>query len=276
VGLTPFTFDYVAAAVKRHAITGAVLTVAKMDMYFNLESLAACAAQRGFLEQADDKVSIPPESELGKVIRSGRLLSDLPHFRSGGCVSDRAAFAALGFDTVKSVDASDFEGADYIYDLNVPGLREAVGREFDLVIEAGTMEHVFHVPNALANMQSVVRIGGCILHSAPTNNSVDHGFYQFCPTLYQDYYEMNGWEILQIDLTCYERTDSPKFLTEPPRYFAYTPGSLDGISQGGLDEKMYGTWVLARRTPESTIGLIPTQGVYRKVWGRKPTARRHP
>jgi hypothetical protein len=256
MGLTAFSLDYLAYVVEKHQLRGSVLTLSRLDMYFNVEELLLCAENH--------RVAHPEKIE--EVRARGELLSARPHLRSMNFVSDHATFAMLGFDSVESVDASSFEDATYIFDLNSKGLRESLPRDFDFVIEAGTMEHVFHIPNFLHNMQSSVKVGGCILHISPSNNSVDHGFYQFSPTFFQDYYTANNWKILEISFARYEALTSKTYLSNPPKYFNYSSGSLQSISEGGLDDKMYGTFVVARRMADSTIGVVPIQGHYTEVW----------
>ena len=101
--------------------------------------------------------------------------------------------------SVKSIDVDLFEGADYQANLNFAGsFSDELGREFDLLYDGGTLEHVFHLPNALANIHKVVKPGGHIIHFNPMNNDPDHGFYQFSPTFYHDYYQANDFKIVRM------------------------------------------------------------------------------
>src|SRR5688500_15249018 len=54
-----------------------------------------------------------------------------------------AFLAELGAASVVSVDASAYEGATYIHDLNEP-LPDELKRRFTAVIDAGSLEHVFN------------------------------------------------------------------------------------------------------------------------------------
>src|SRR5688572_24791577 len=57
-------------------------------------------------------------------------------------------FKALGAKNVYALDFSDFEGAQFVHDLNKP-LPENLKQRFDIVYDGGTLEHVFHFPQAL-------------------------------------------------------------------------------------------------------------------------------
>jgi hypothetical protein len=88
----------------------------------------------------------------------------------------------LGYRVV-ALDASAYEGAEIIHDLNKPIPDELAGK-FDLVIDGGTLEHVFDYPTALQNAMRMLRVGGHLFLITPTNNQCGHGFYQFSPELF--------------------------------------------------------------------------------------------
>ncbi len=103
----------------------------------------------------------------------------------------------LGADVVDSLDASDFEGATVVHDLNLPAPTTLVGR-YTAVIDAGTMEHVFNVPEALRTAMSLVAQGGHLVLMAPCNNNPGHGFYQFTPELvYRSLSTSNGFVVVR-------------------------------------------------------------------------------
>jgi SAM-dependent methyltransferase len=92
-------------------------------------------------------------------------------------------FKALGADTVNSMDATAYEGADRVHDLNQPvppDWRET----YDTVFDGGSLEHVFQFPTALLNCLQLVKPGGHFMAYTPANNYYGHGFYQFSPELW--------------------------------------------------------------------------------------------
>lgn len=89
----------------------------------------------------------------------------------------------FGATAVVSIDASDYEGATYLHDLNHPVPDDLAGR-FTMVLDGGTLEHVFDVPTALRNCMRMVAPGGHLLLVSPVNNEAGHGFYQFSPELF--------------------------------------------------------------------------------------------
>lgn len=57
------------------------------------------------------------------------------------------AFKSLGARSIAALDASAFEGAKFVHNLNQPVGNELKQR-FDLVYDGGTLEHVFNFPIA--------------------------------------------------------------------------------------------------------------------------------
>jgi SAM-dependent methyltransferase len=88
----------------------------------------------------------------------------------------------LGALEIRSMDASPFEGATDVHDLNEP-IPQMLAEQFSVVIDGGTLEHVFNFPRAIANAMEMVEVGGHLLLLTPTNNEGGHGFYQFSPEL---------------------------------------------------------------------------------------------
>jgi len=92
-------------------------------------------------------------------------------------------FRELGAKSVDSIDASEFEGATIVADLNKP-LPADLRRRFSVVFDGGTLEHVFDVATALRSCADLVERGGHYITVSPANNWAGHGFYQFSPELF--------------------------------------------------------------------------------------------
>ena len=170
---------------------------------------------------------------------------------------DKQLFKMMGFEAIETLDYSDFEGADHVVDLNHDGLPEGLHGKFDVVLDSGTLEHVFHVPNALKNFIDLVKVGGRIIFLSPSSNHMDHGFYMFSPTLFADYFLANKFEIN----TCYVVRYSPN-LDDLWDVYQYDPDRWRDLHIGGLDDKPYALFFVVTRTPESTAGVIPQQNYY--------------
>lgn len=92
-------------------------------------------------------------------------------------------FRELGADQLDTLDASDYEGASVIHDLNDP-MPESVKWQYSVVFDGGTLEHVFNAGQALRHCLELVALGGHYIGASPGNNQMGHGFYQFSPEFY--------------------------------------------------------------------------------------------
>jgi hypothetical protein len=104
----------------------------------------------------------------------------------------------LGAKEIRSFDASDYEQATDIHDFNLP--LEGKYRDYiDIVIDGGTLEHIFNIQIAFANVMQMIRPGGLFLGIPPTNNFCGHGFYQFSPEFYfRVFTSDNGFQIEHV------------------------------------------------------------------------------
>ena len=164
-------------------------------------------------------------------------------------------YGRLGFARVESIDISDFEGCTHLVDLNVPGVPHHLRARYDVVYNGGTLEHVFDLRTALRNVFELLKTGGIAIHVFPSNGWVDHGFYQFSPTLLTDYYSANGFEVLEATLL-EPGVDAGEYVAH-----TYVPGSplpVDPATGTGR----WLSYVTVRKGPTSTWDIVPRQSYY--------------
>lgn len=107
-------------------------------------------------------------------------------------IDAQSLFAAMGM-RFTAVDLVASRGTERIVDLNEPVAADLVGA-FDVVLDAGTMEHCFNVGQAIRNIIGMAKVGGFVLHLNPMA-MINHGFFNFSPTFYHDFYLQNGHEM---------------------------------------------------------------------------------
>ncbi len=111
-------------------------------------------------------------------------------------------FFEIFFDakSVMSLDYSDYEDCDIIHDMNYP-IDPSYHERFDVVIDGGSLEHIFYFPVAVANCMKMVKKGGSLFIFTTANNHIGHGFYQFSPELFFRIFQLeNGFEIRDVIL----------------------------------------------------------------------------
>jgi hypothetical protein len=195
--------------------------------------------------------------KMAQVLRKHGLSSD-DYLREAGNQFAEPGLKALGASRVYSLDASDFEGADFVHNLNDPPPVELTNR-FDTLFDGGTLEHVFNFPAAIANCMSMVRVGGRFLMHTVANNACGHGFYQFSPELlYRIFSPDNGYEVERLVLhrlgpynQWYEVPD-PNVIQSRIELITFTPIQM---------------LVQARRTKLTELfAKAPQQSDYSQLW----------
>ena len=131
----------------------------------------------------------------------------LGNSRSYGPYCEDLLKDCFGSTDVDSIDNSDYEGATIVFDLNKK-IKDNTIAKYNTIIDCGTLEHVYHINNALYNVSKLCNIGGQIIHVLPANNFCGHGFWQLSPELFFSLYsEKNGYkntEVFIIDTYSYE------------------------------------------------------------------------
>ena len=72
--------------------------------------------------------------------------------------------------------------------------------KYDLLVDGGTMEHCFNIKEVLSNSVRLLKLGGYVHLINPTSGCIDHGFYQFSPTLFLDFFSANGFEEMEMNI----------------------------------------------------------------------------
>jgi hypothetical protein len=168
----------------------------------------------------------------------------------------------LGADRVYATDISTYENPDFIIDLNEP-VDVSYYERFDTIVDVGTLEHVFDIATALKNLVRMCRPGGSVILINPSTGAIDHGFYQFSPTLYFDYFGSNGFSVV----SCY--------LVEPLRYdpvddrkgrifkYEYVGWEIPIVSSTGFDVAFFAT---KKANGDADGSVKPIQSLYRNIW----------
>jgi hypothetical protein len=129
-------------------------------------------------------------------------------------------FKCLGAQIVDSLDASAYESATIIHDMNRPVPQELNGR-YTTVFDGGSLEHVFNFPQSICNSMAMVAQGGHLILITPTNNFMGHGFYQFSPELfYRVLSRENGYHIDRM-IACEAHVGAPWYEVADPAQFGH-------------------------------------------------------
>jgi hypothetical protein len=166
-------------------------------------------------------------------------------------------FSGIGAQPLVSMDASTYEGATFVHDMN-QRIESQYHEAFDTVIDGGTLEHVFNFPVAIQNCMSMVKLGGQLVLMTPWHNYPGHGFYQFSPELiYNTLTTENGFQVERMLIAA-----------EGTWYSVKRPSELKGRIEISTNDPI-DLYVIARRIEiQPLLSQWPQQSDYRAAWDR--------
>ena len=114
-----------------------------------------------------------------------------------GEVPDAVEFFKYLGHKLTVIDKLSHRGIETLIDLNET-LPIQLYQQADLIIDTGTLEHCFNAGQAFCNMCEMLAVDGMVMTMAPYSK-LNHGYYNFCPLMYKDGFEQNGFEIIELE-----------------------------------------------------------------------------
>lgn len=165
----------------------------------------------------------------------------------------------LGIVNPMILDTSNYEGATILHDLNTPIPRE-LKNQFSTVIDIGTSEHVYNIPQALQNLKDLCATNGYVLMVSPANSWLGHGFYQFSPELFFRTFDVaSGFEIRNLFLIKLKKTSDTWYQLTDPK----SVGRRGTI----FTRKPCYVAVFAQKIFTEENPILPQQSDYEVAWG---------
>ena len=226
-------------------IKGNVLTIGQQSVWQNIEQT------RKILNKYNLKnYPINDSSDFKNNIKSWTNKKKIKN------ISCKALLKIMGADKVEALDISDYEEADIIHNQNEP-IDNLFFSKYDLVLDQGSLEHIFDVPTALQNLSNMVKVGGTLGIAVPASNFIDHGFYSFSPTLFIDFFDANNF----TDTRVYLREGSPRIYNRKGRLFKYNFSSKE---KPIVSSKSIEVIVFAKKGAEliNNCSIKPIQSIY--------------
>jgi hypothetical protein len=206
-----------------------------------------------------------PKKDLKSIARRLGLRGiDWSSFARNGFAEDFFR-VLLGSEILRSIDYSDYEKVDIVHDLNTP-IPEALHGNFDALVDAGSLEHIFDVKQVLTNYMNMIKVGGCLFVVTTANNMCGHGFYQFSPEFfYRVFGHANGFIVNDVILIEY-----PLLSVETSRHqhcFRVADPAKIGRRVELITRKPVLIFLHATRiSSEMPFREIPVQSDYREKW----------
>lgn len=132
-----------------------------------------------FLEAEDALLELyalfgKPRTPIGEPVGSSNFTDRAP--------ASRAFWASLGF-TYSTIDYSGHRDSIAL-DLNHDDVPDRLRGAFQLVINAGTTEHVANQDNAFCVIHDLTAKGGVMYHEVPAQGHMNHGLFNYNPKFF--------------------------------------------------------------------------------------------
>lgn len=187
MGLNSPALKYIISRAKKYNFKGPVLTYGNQDIYANIESLKSWSKE----------YKLKPNNFTKVVSSTSSGLKDISN-QSKTFVHAKTFFNLLGIKDKDyyDVDKFNFDKPKILHDLEIP-FSKKYKNFFNLIVDSGTLEHIFDIKSVMVNTVNITKLGGYVIHLIPTNNFLNHGFYQINPTFFYDFYTANGFKVVE-------------------------------------------------------------------------------
>lgn len=187
MGATAQSIKYILRLKKNYNIGGPILTLGNQDVYATKEDVIKWIKEIGLPLKVPSDIEYCTSKGLLKINKE-----------TANYIHARTFFEFLGIPKSQyyDIDKFEFDKPVILHDLQKP-LDEHYHNFFNFILDIGTMEHIFDVKAVMSNIVNAAKIGGYVLQMLPMQNFINHGFYQFSPTLFYDFYTANGFEIVE-------------------------------------------------------------------------------
>jgi hypothetical protein len=159
-----------------------------------------------FLQQRDDIATLyalfeRPAVDLGSPVGAagGSITKASP--------SSRRFWESLGI----SYACIEYAGQDgsLALDLNRDDAPVALRNRFDLIVNAGTTEHVVNQENAFRLIHDMTTPGGLMIHEVPCSGMLNHGFVKYTPNFFFRLCKFNDYFPVSIKTRTFRRSQVP-------------------------------------------------------------------
>lgn len=246
MGLTVTNLKFILKKSKRYGFIGPVLTLGNQDIYATEKDIRKWAEKFNIKLRDPKKILYSTSGDVPKINKEAAKY-----------IHARTFFEFLGIkeEDYFDIDKFDFDKPKIIHDLQFP-IESEFHNFFNFIVDSGTLEHIFDARAVMENIARMTKIGGYVLQIIPAQNFLNHGFYQFSPTFFYDFYINNGFEIMESYLI--------EIRGGSDRYYKYNQGvDYTGLFFNPKRRLVNCFLVRKKHNPEKIV--LPDQFFYEKL-----------
>jgi len=178
--------------------------------------------------------------------------------------------AHLGATNDHSFDVSPYEGATHLHDMNNE-IPNEYKEQYSVVLDGGSLEHVFNFPVAIKNCMEMVKVGGHYISILPANNFFGHGFYQFSPELFFSVFCADNGFVVEAMIAFVDRPNHLWHSATPNATWYSVKNPIDVGERVTLTNgDPISLIIIAKKTARTAIfAITPQQSDYAARWRAK-------
>lgn len=233
---------------KHRPITGEGLLIGRQSVPLTIEQARAMVFEEGVALREDFDPTAP--WVMDTTTRGGA---------GGAQISDLGFFALFSDVKLKTLDVTDYEGAEIVHDMHQPVPAELHDR-FDFLWNGSCLDNMFDPATAMKSTARMLKPGGraiCMEMVTPHFNA----YTCYSQAWFFDYFALNNFEDAKIYTVMFD----PAHVWSGP-YETFMPTTYD-VSSGQMPIQSGGmamiTLSIAEKGPDTSWDLMPIQGQYR-------------
>lgn len=187
MGLTAPHLKYLIRIKKRMKFKGPLLTLGCQDIYATEENVVNWMREERLPRVKVNKVHYTHSKGMSEV-----------NNEYAKYIHAKSFFEYLGIPLrdYYDIDKFDFDKPKILHDLEKK-VHSKYHNFFNFIIDGCTLTHILDVKSVLTNIVKMTKMGGHVLHINPAQTFLNHGFFQFSPTFFYDFYHNNGFQIVE-------------------------------------------------------------------------------
>lgn len=190
MGLAAASLKHLILCKRKYGLKGPVMTLGNQDIYATANDMRRWLKDYGVSYKEPKTIHLTTSRDIPSI-----------HPEGGAFIHAKTFFEFLGIPTKAyfDIDKFDFDKPAILHDLQRP-IPKKYHAFFNLIVDSGTLEHIFDIRSVMENIVRMTKVGGYVWLLHPSQNFLNHGFYQLSPTFYHDFFTANGFEVVEAHI----------------------------------------------------------------------------
>lgn len=239
---------------KRREISGDFLFFGRQTIYASPDQAMQAIEDAGIKISENSKVEYDSSTLVGKQ-------------NPGRFISDKSFFSLFCDAEIKSIDVSDYEGADIIHDLNTPIPDDLTGK-FDYVFDGSCFDNMFNPACGIMNAGRLLRPRGRAM-LGEHGSLYPYTYLMYSPEWFYDYFVANRFAYCRIGVAIWDDGGEYMDMYHWDPLHEDAAGALRHGHSHIQTKRNVSIGAVAEKGEDSTWNRMPVQEIYRSAEEKK-------